>query len=89
MTEYEEKYYISSLSFVVLDGLLTVYWMDKNMNLAQKEQRDSFTLKEVETITHGKLARDCGMDDMQELSLVGNIIGDYWANPMYKFERVK
>lgn len=63
--------------------------MDNNMSLAQKEQRKSFTLKEVETITHGKLARDCSMDDMQELSLVGDIIGDYWVNPMYKFERAE
>ena len=59
------------------------------MSLAQKEQRKYFTLKEVETITHGKLARDCSMDDMQELSLVGDIIGDYWVNPMYKFERAE
>lgn len=85
----EEKYYISSLSFVVLDGLSSVYWMDSNMSLAPKLQRKSFTLKEVKTITHGKLARDCSMDDMQELSLVGNIIGDYWVNPMYKFERTE
>lgn len=63
--------------------------MGNNMSLAQKEQRKSFTLKEVETITHGKLARDCSMDDMQELSLVGDIIGDYWVNPMYKFERAE
>ena len=41
-----------------------------------------FTLAELEKISNGRLARMCAFDDLQELSLVGNIVGDYWVNPL-------
>ena len=48
-----------------------------------------FTLAELEKISNGRLARMCAFDDLQELSLVGNIVGDYWVNPLVELEPVE
>lgn len=48
-----------------------------------------FTLAELEGHSFGRLARMCAFDDLQELSLVGNIVGDYWVNPIVELEPVE
>ena len=51
--------------------------------------RYQFTLAELEGLSFGRLARICAFDDLQELSLVGNIVGDYWVNPLVELEPVE
>lgn len=48
-----------------------------------------FTLAELEKISNGRLARMCLFDDLQELRLIGNIVGDYWVNPLVELEPVE
>lgn len=61
-------------------------------NLFYKDLMDinlyKFTLAELEKISNGRLARMCWFDDLQELSLVGSILGDYWINPIVELEEV-
>ena len=48
-----------------------------------------FTLEELESISNGRLATICPFDDLQELRVIGNIVGEYWVNPIVELEPVE
>lgn len=48
-----------------------------------------FTLEELESISNGRLATICPFDDLKELRVIGNIVGEYWVNPIVELEPVE
>ena len=42
----------------------------------------AMTLPELAKSSQEILARYCAFDDLTEINLVGNIVGDYWVNPL-------
>ena len=64
-----------------------IFWLESDGNFGYNKH--TFTLLELEKISQEKLARDCGYDDLSEISLVGNIVGDYWVNPLIELVPVE
>ena len=64
-----------------------IFWIESDGNFGYNKH--TFTLLELEKISQEKLARDCGYDDLSEISLVGNIVGDYWVNPLIELVPVE
>ena len=85
-TNYDEydPYDLSYMS-VPNDNL----WLDDSLELSPEEYRHAFTLDELAKKTHSKLVRGCGVDDITEIGLVGNIMETYyWTNPLFYFEEL-
>lgn len=57
-------------------------WLGVDYDFVPKKYRGIFFIQELERVTQGTLTRYCAYDDLTEISLVGNIVDDYWINPM-------
>lgn len=78
----EKKYYIS-LKSVANDTVITHFlWEDLSFYPCFEKSKYSLTLKELETLSNEKLARNVRFDDSTEIGLVGKILDGYWINPL-------
>ena len=86
----EQKYYVRLIPTVNVadysrDDHLIVssrLYLDCDYEFSPSELRASVTLKSLSEVADGTFAKDVSYDDLTEISLVGNIVDDYWINPM-------
>ena len=86
----EQEYYVKltptvSVADYLQDDYLIVssrLYLDYDCDFSPSELRVSVTLKSLSEVADGTFAKDVSYDDLTEISLVGNIVDDYWINPM-------
>ena len=85
----EHKYYVGLTS--LLDETITTSYLWKDLHFYPCFEKSSYaiTLKELELLTNEKLARFVGYDDQTEIKLVGEIVDNYWVNPLLKLTPVE
>ena len=85
----EQKQYVG-LVCPTDDEVVTSYlWEDGYFYPCFIKSSYAVTLKELESVTNEKLARFVGYDDQTEIKLVGEIVEDYWINPLIELVPVE
>lgn len=78
----EKKYYVGLRNIEDTNVISGYLWEDLRFYPCFEKSEYSLTLKELETLSNEKLARNVRFDDSTEIGLVGDIIDGYWINPL-------
>lgn len=85
----EQRYYVG-LVRPTDDEVVTSYlWEDGYFYPCFNKPSYAITLEALETFSNERLTRFVGYDDQTEIKLVGEIVEDYWINPLVKLTPVE